>query len=260
MSRALLPQNMRQEWLSDAEMTRFRFVTQGSDHDHVAYPSASTDIPAGVTEEGNNAAELPVTVILPGECAILKVSGTGSRDDLICPAVDGTGYGRAVPSSGMVYAAAIALTDWTDGEEIPVLTFKPLLVDGALASTGLRIRSTTFTIALADLTDGGGAAGTKAAVFTQPAGTIPLGGKAVVSEGFAGDTSAVLDIGSAGDGDLVLDNVNVFAAATVWGIPAVLATLILVDTALTATITSGSDFGAVTAGSVTVTLFYIDLR
>lgn len=126
-TRALIPQDGKINPLSDAEMTRFRVICLGSDDDHVKYPAAATDVPRGVTQEGNDAAEEPVAVLLPGLPTALKMSGTGNLGDLIVPAVDGSGYGKVLPSTaGEYWAFARALKDWADGEEIPVATFAPV--------------------------------------------------------------------------------------------------------------------------------------
>ena len=118
------------------------------------------------------------------------------------------------------------------------------------------------TVAYSDFTDGGSTAGTLNLTPTIPAGAIPLAWKAVVSTGFSGDTSATLLVGVSGDTDRfsASDGQNIFAAGTftessigeaVSGDGGGSAQTVLL------TLTSGSDFGSVSAGSMVLTIFYI---
>lgn len=109
-------------------------------------------------------------------------------------------------------------------------------------------------IVLADFTDGGGAAGTYQVGFTLPATFWIERAFLVDVTGFAGDTSAVVTIGDGSDADrLNTGTPSVFASADVvdLGVPSGTQ---LVGTAFkpTVTVTSGSDFGAVTAGQMTL--------
>lgn len=126
-SRAQVPVNGELHYATDAEATRFRVFCEGSDASHVKYPAAVTDRPVGISVDGNNAAEEAVALKLLGQPWVLKMAGTGSKGDLICPSVDGSGTGKVVPSTACaVYAFARALTDWAADEEIPVETFSPV--------------------------------------------------------------------------------------------------------------------------------------
>lgn len=122
---------------------------------------------------------------------------------------------------------------------------------------GVGFLQETFTYD--EFTDGGAAVGTM--TFT---GSIPVG--AVVKQsyvtgvtGFAGDTSAALTIGDGSDADRYnTSTVDVFTTAahlsagavsgTAWHTAAVQPVL---------TITAGSDWGAVTAGQLTVTIEFV---
>jgi hypothetical protein len=94
-----------------------------------------------------------------------------------------------------------------------------------------------------------------------PAGAIPLGWKAVVTTGFIGDTSAVISVGVAGDlARFTADATqSVFGAATVGsGVPQDKSC----DGIAAAqnpriTITSAADFTNVSAGEMTVYLYFI---
>ena len=244
--------------LADAELDRFRIVCPGTDNDHVKYAAAVTDRPCGLTPEGCEAAENAVALRLLGlgESPILKMSGTGSKGDFICPALS-DGYGRALPSSGQVYICARAQEDWTDGEEIAVETFLPVLLDAALGANS-RLRCLVEAIAFDDFTDGGSTAGTLDLTAKLPAGAKPLGGKIIASAGFTGDTSAAADVGTSGDPDAFIDNVSVLAAATVFG-KAADDSLLLVETTVQVTVTGAADFGAIAAGAATVYVFYLAL-
>jgi hypothetical protein len=259
MSRAKESQFGQLHFLADAELDRFRVVCPGSDNDHVAYPTAVTDRPEGILPEGCTGAEDHIAVRRCGygETATLKISGTLSKGDLVCPAIDGTGKGRALPASGQVYAFARALEDALDGQEIAVETFAPALVDAALG-TSSRLRALVETVAYGDFTDGGSTSGTVNLSNTLPAGAKPLGGKVVVSTGFTGDTSAALDVGTAGDPDAFVDNVDVLSADTVWG-AASDESLLLAETTVQVTVTGAADFTSVSAGVATIYVFYLAL-
>jgi len=258
MSRAKESQLGQVHLLADAELDRFRIVCPGTDNDHVKYAAAATDRPCGLTPEGCEAAEDAVAVRLLGlgQNPILKMTGTGSKGDGVCPGLS-NGYGRALPSSGQVYICARALEDWTDGEEIPVETFPALLIDAALGANS-RLRCLVEAFAFGDMTDGESTAGTLNLTGKLPAGAKPLGGKIVVGAGFTGDTSAAADVGTSGDPDAFIDNVSVLAAATVFG-KASDDGLLLAETTVQVTVTGGTDFGGITAGAATVHIFYLDL-
>jgi len=117
------------------------------------------------------------------------------------------------------------------------------------------------TVAFSAFTDGGGAVGT----FNITAGTIPAGAtflSAAVTAitGFAGDTSAVLIIGDGSDTDRYnTGTINVFTTAADGvdaGVPSGVRYHVATKT-VTLTVTTGADFTSVSAGSVTVELFYL---
>lgn len=116
------------------------------------------------------------------------------------------------------------------------------------------------TVDYDDFTDGGSTVGTLVMTDSVPAGAILLGSKVTVAAGFAGDTSAALTIGDGSD----VDRYNT-------GTPSVFATaasgiqtgapsgnkLLTSANAPTLTVTSGSDFTSVSAGTMTVRIYYI---
>jgi hypothetical protein len=116
------------------------------------------------------------------------------------------------------------------------------------------------TIGFAAFTDGGGASGTKNLATQIPAGARIIGMHLTALTGFAGDTSAVVIIGDGTDTDRYMTGTpSVFTTAAgglSLGIPS---GVLYHDAAktVTVTVTSGSDFTAVNAGSMTVEYFYL---
>lgn len=112
----------------------------------------------------------------------------------------------------------------------------------------------------ADFTDGGGAAGTINLTAQMPAGAIPLGCKFVVSEGFAGDTTAVVQAGVSGDADRFTLNTDqsVLAVATVGSVPATdCCDGMNAAQTIVVTVTGASDWGNITAGTMRVIVYYL---
>jgi hypothetical protein len=139
-----------------------------------------------------------------------------------------------------------------------IATWQKVKNDGAdndwILSGGVLIDTVAYT----DFTDGGGAAGT----YTMT-GDIPIGATVVRTElhditGFTGDTSATIQVGDGSDVDRYSTGTpNVFATAAMVSAGAVSGTAI--HTAAVSpviTITSGADWGSVSAGSVTVVIRY----
>lgn len=110
-------------------------------------------------------------------------------------------------------------------------------------------------------TDGGAAVGTYQMAGTIPAGAVLLGSKVLVDAGFAGDTSCTLTIGDGSDADRYMTGTpSIFATAAAGvetGVPSG-NKLVTADNRPTLTATSGSDWGSVTAGQITVRLYYIE--
>lgn len=115
-------------------------------------------------------------------------------------------------------------------------------------------------IAYSDFTDGGAAVGTYATSIAIPVGAIVLYTKVLVSAGFAGDTSAALEIGDGTDADRYNDTCSIFATAATGVDPgdptgnqyhATAATVTL-------TVTTAADFTSVSAGSIDVYVYYIN--
>ncbi len=135
--------------------------------------------------------------------------------------------------------------------------------DGTLTLAAPAVRAlTSQTLAYGDFTDNEDATGYVDFDSDLPAGAIPLGWKAVVGTGFTGDTTAVISVGIAGNLDAFSADTaqSVLAAATVGS--SALAAEACAGIGATATprvtVTGASDFSSISAGSMTVTLYYID--
>ena len=113
-----------------------------------------------------------------------------------------------------------------------------------------------------DFTDNADATGYVDITTQIPASTIVTGWEAVVSTGFTGDTTAVVQVGVSGTLDRFSADVaqSVLAADTVGS--AALAASAYVGTAVTArvTVTGGADFSSISAGVMVITLFLTDLK
>lgn len=279
MSRAVLMNSL----LSDAEMTRARLVKFGSDYEHVAYPAAATDMPVAVTEDGNSAAEYPVALNwlgLTDAPVLLKMEGAGSAGDLICPNLGGAGKGRAVPdATTSVYVCAIALVDWTDEEEIPVLSFaarqyqaatvtQALTVLGAFtppaAGVAFPLPYVTQAFVLGDFTDGTGADGTLSVTDALPQGFIPLAYEVEMSS-VAGGDGHTLAIGIGSDADAIAAAASITSSTRIAGLVAAntnadpdAALAAAQDLLLTASETD--DFGDYTALEGTVRVYGVNIN
>lgn len=114
------------------------------------------------------------------------------------------------------------------------------------------------------MTDGGGTAGTYDLAEQLPKGAIPLGWTAEVLTAFSGNASAVIQVGTAADPDRFSADTaqSVFAAGLVGSAVIAADALKGVGAAQTirVTITSGTDFTAVSAGKLKLRLFYTRTR
>jgi hypothetical protein len=118
----------------------------------------------------------------------------------------------------------------------------------------------TETVLFSQFTDGGAAVGTFQLAGSVPAGAVLLGSKVIVNAGFAGDTSAALTIGDGSDVDRYNTGTpSVFATAASGietGAPSG-SKLITTANRPTLTVTSAADFTSVSAGSLTVNIYFL---
>jgi len=116
------------------------------------------------------------------------------------------------------------------------------------------------TVAFGDFTDGGAAVGTFELSTDIPVGAYVVQSSIDSVTGFTGDTSCTLTIGDGTDADRYNTGTpSIFTTASAVDAGAVSGTSFhSAAKTPTLTATSGSDWGAVTAGSVTVTIFYYE--
>lgn len=133
-------------------------------------------------------------------------------------------------------------------------------VGQALTLNGAQLVKKTATVLFSQFTDGGAAVGTYNLPFTIPVGALYLGTAITNVVGFAGDTSAVLTLGDGSDADRYnAGTPNVFASAEGGVAAGVPSGVLYHDTAKTPkiTVTSAADFTSVSAGSVTIEMYYL---
>lgn len=124
-----------------------------------------------------------------------------------------------------------------------------------------RLVSYSETVAFDDFTDGGSTAGTYDLGVSIPAGAVFARSLVTAVTGFIGDTSAVLVIGDGTDVDRYNTGTpSVFTTASAGIDAGAPSGTLFHSTAKTPklTVTSGSDFTAVSAGQLTVTLFWYE--
>jgi hypothetical protein len=113
-------------------------------------------------------------------------------------------------------------------------------------------------LAIADFTDDGGLSGHIDFDITLPANAIVVGWKAVVSEGFTGDTTAVAEIGVAGDTDKYsgVITASVLAAATVGALGNTDTVMATTAQTVRVTVTGTANFTSISAGAMVISLYY----
>lgn len=117
----------------------------------------------------------------------------------------------------------------------------------------------TETVLFSDFTDGGAAIGTYVLTEDIPVGAFSVRSLLVNVTGFTGDTSCTLQFGDGTDVDRYSTGTpSIFTTANAIDLGAVSGTAIhaAAITAPTLTATSGSDWGAVVAGSLTIKHFF----
>lgn len=128
--------------------------------------------------------------------------------------------------------------------------------------TELPVHILAETFVFGDFTDGGGATGHVDFAVKLPKGALVIGILYDVKTGFTGDSSAVVQTGVAGNVDRFSQDTtpSVFAAGVVGSGPAqVEANPSYVAAAVAAriTVTSGTDFGSISAGEMDVRIAYL---
>lgn len=120
------------------------------------------------------------------------------------------------------------------------------------------------TLAYSDFTDGGSTAGTYTLTASDgilPPGAIVLGWRADVTTGFTGDTTCTCQVGKSGTAGAFSTTTtgSVFTSLTQISSFTVVATANVGADAIAplVTLTSGADFTSVTAGSLTLYIYYL---
>ncbi len=136
--------------------------------------------------------------------------------------------------------------------EAEVQLFPP----GGLLGASIEVYS-TGVLDHADFTDGGAAVGTIDPSLTIPEGFKLLGRMLKVTEGFAGDTTAIIEVGFSGDVDGLgpATDQSVLAADELYADTFQGASVMAADTDVLVQVTGASDWGNITAGKVEV-IFY----
>lgn len=131
--------------------------------------------------------------------------------------------------------------------------------DGADNDWSVRWGEIRQTFTVAQFTDGGGASGTLALSETLPVGAWVLRSVLRNVTGFTGNTSAVITVGDGTDVDRYNTSTpSVFTTANAIDLGAPSGTQIHTAAAtVTVTVTGGSDFGAITAGQATISIYYL---
>jgi len=118
-------------------------------------------------------------------------------------------------------------------------------------------------VAVADFTDGGSTSGYVDLTNLLPVGALVLGWSAVVTGAFAGDTTAIMKLGTSGSTGLysTVTTGSCFAAGTIGSASTNAAgTLNLTAVAVRVTVTGGADFTSIVSnglGAASIKLFYV---
>lgn len=131
---------------ADAAIGRYRLGCVGSDADHVKVAAAVTDRPIGLSVDGCDAAEDSLAMQALAGAGIVKMSGTGTAGQYICPALT-TGMARVVPATvGAYFCCGRLLEDAADEQEVVANFFDPIIV-GAQAPNGQLITDPGYAAA-----------------------------------------------------------------------------------------------------------------
>ena len=162
-------------------------------------------------------------------------------------------------------AGKILVGDGNDVKSVAVSGDATLAANGDLTLALPKMKVVSKVCAIADFTDGTDATGyIDFTADALPKGAIPIGWKAVVTEGFAGDTTAVIQVGISGDVDRFSADTtqSVLAAGTVGSVAIAADALKGIGAVATprVTVTGGDDFTSIVTadnGAMTVTIYYI---
>lgn len=143
---------------------------------------------------------------------------------------------------------------------LPISSLQMLLTEIAAAVAQAGIVEINETIAFDDFTDNTDTTGTYEMLEDIPAGALVLGATLTALTGFTGDTSAVITLGDGTDVDRYNTGTpDVFTTAAAIDLGAMSGVAAhVVDKTPTIILTSATDFGLVDAGSMDISIFYIE--
>ena len=217
---------------------------------------ADVDLSSGIGNVsitfGGNLAKMNVPLITVADNSLTGTSPTVAVT-LTTAGVDATG--RGAPKGAK-------LLDVTNGKEYinNGTALEPAWIEmgGIPDSIGVISKTAAF----GDFTDNEDTTGYIDFDDDLPAGAIPLGWKSVVATGFTGDTTAVMQVGVSGDLDRfsAVTDQSVLAAGTVGA--SALGQSDCLDGIAAAqtpriTVTGAADFSSISAGAMTVSLYYL---
>ena len=217
-------------------------ITSGDTDDYITI-STATDIPSIAT---TGACDLDLA-----PAVALNIKASGDVDDYISITTSGN-----VPSIGTT--GSCNLTIAPDGGTTSVT--------GALAATGavtgnggLGLAVISQAVAFGDFTDNEDATAYIDLTTKLPAGAIVLGWECVVATGFTGSATCTVQVGVAGalDKFSVVTDLSIFAAGTVGATVKAGNVYCAAETTVRVTATEDSDWGDITAGAMTVNVWYI---
>jgi hypothetical protein len=180
---------------------------------------------------------------------------------------DASGYGSALDASAdtkvlvgnATTVTSVALSGDVTMDNAGAVTIAAGAVENSMLAVP-KPGSLSEVVAFGDFTDNEDTTGYIDLATQIPAGAIPIGFKAVVATGFTGDTTAVVQVGVAGDLDRfsAVTDQSVLAAATVGAtVPTDACDGMNAAQTVRVTVTGGADFSSISAGSMTVTLYYL---
>lgn len=223
-----------------------------------------------------------VYAVTDGRDAVVKVFisnlATAAKQTLIDVAVVNGAIGALADEDYIIRGKELKLGEFLELEDLSLAADECIVVKSSVAGATVRVsgteqdaaspgvhvqKLTSQSLAFGAFTDNENTTGY--IDFTSgvlPAGAIVLGWKATVATGFTGDTSAAISVGIAGDLDAFSADtaMSVLAAATVGSAALAAAAGASLAAAATprVTVTSGSAFADVEAGSMVVDIYYIN--
>jgi hypothetical protein len=191
-----------------------------------------------------------------GKAVITDANNKIDTLDITAPKFNGVAI-TATATSGQILVG-----DGTNIKSVAIQGDASLASDGTLALEIPKIAVINKTCAIADFTDNEDATGyIDFAENSMPAGAIPLGWKAVVTEGFTGDTGAIIKVGTAGVPEGLSGNTSqtVLVPGIVGSNASCGTSSSYMGIAFTprVTVVGDSDFSSITAGAMTVYIYYI---